>query len=371
MTTVPVSAGRPLSGWWLLPALFLVLSGTVASNHSAGGGQVVVASVLAGLATVTLLLSRRRPVTTVLASAAPVSAYFALGLADGPIFLVLPAGAFLLAMQVPARGWVPAVAGAWALVAGALLLRGVWWGFGVAHSLRQGLGVAAVVAAACVVAMTVRSRRQAAAERAHRAATEEQLRMAHDLHDGVGHGLAVIAMQSGVALHLLEKDVVDRVAARRALQAIRDTSRESLEALRAELSRLSPVAAAPTAPRRGLADLPVLVERVRAGGLAVELRNDHGSVPQAVGETAYVIVQEALTNVLRHASADRALVELRGGGDVLVVSVTDDGQGSAVVEGLGITGMRARVRRLGGTLEVGRTPRGFEVRAELPLGSHA
>jgi signal transduction histidine kinase len=183
----------------------------------------------------------------------------------------------------------------------------------------------------------------------------------------VGHGLAVIAMQSGVALHLLDKDVIDRDAARRALQAIRGTSRESLESLRAELSRLTPSASASTAPRRGLADLDVLLERVRAGGLSVDLRNGHDSVPQEVDETAYVIVQEALTNVLRHASAGRAVVELRREDGVLLVSVRDDGEGAAVVEGFGITGMRSRVTRLGGTLHVGRTPQGFEVLAELPL----
>lgn len=192
--------------------------------------------------------------------------------------------------------------------------------------------------------------------------------MAQDLHDGVGHGLAVIAMQSGVVLHLLDKPDVDRVAARRALQAIRETSRESLDALRAELSRLAPGATAPRAARRGLADLDVLLDRVRAGGLTVSVEGGvvPGSLPEAVDESAYVIVQESLTNVLRHASASRAVVALRAEAAALVVTVTDDGKGADVVEGMGISGMRARAQRLGGTLEVGRAPDGFRVRAVLP-----
>lgn len=372
MTTAPSPIGRLLSGWWLLAALFLVLSGTVASNQGLDSRRLVVAAVLAGLATVATVMAPRHPVAAGLAVGALVGGYFALGFGDGPIFLVLPAVTFLLTLHLSGRRWAATAVAAMGVASAGLLARGVWWGYGVRHSLEQSAGLVVVACAAGAVAMTVRSRRQASAERAQHAATEEQLRMARDLHDGVGHGLAVIAMQSGVALHLLDKEVVDRVAARRALQAIRETSRESLEALRTELSRLTPTASAPITPRRGLADLDVLVERIRAGGLSVELRGgSNGTVSQLVDETAYAIVQEALTNVLRHASAERAVIELRREDDRFLVTVTDDGQGSAVVEGLGITGMRSRVRRLGGTLHVGRTGRGFEVRAELPLGSSA
>ncbi len=365
MTVHVSSTGRGPSSWWVLPLLLLVLAGTLASNHDSGG-HAAIAGVIAGLATLSLLLTRRQPVAAVLVNAALVAAYFALGHADGPIFLILPVATFLLAVQQPARRWAPAAAAAAALVAAGLVARGLWWDDGLEKSLWQSFAVAAMVAVAGAVATTVRSRRQAAAERGQRAAVEEQLRMAQDLHDGVGHGLAVIAMQSGVALHLLEKDDIDRAATRRAVQAIRDTSRESLEELRAELSRLTPGASAPQTPRRGLADLGVLVDRVRTGGLKVDLEVNHGTVPQVVDEAAYVIVQEALTNVLRHATADRAVVELHADRDALLVSVTDDGQGGAVHEGLGINGMRARAEQLGGTLQVGRTPNGFQVRAVLP-----
>jgi signal transduction histidine kinase len=198
--------------------------------------------------------------------------------------------------------------------------------------------------------------------------------MAQDLHDGVGHGLAVIAMQAGVALHVLDEDPV---AARRSLEAIRETSRESLDALREELVRLSPVSgeAAPRTPRNGLADLETLADRVRAGGVHVVLDGSAGPVPAAVDAVAYAVVQEALTNVLRHADATTAQVQLRRDGDRLEISVTDDGReasdhgGGA---GLGIPGMRSRVEALGGTLEAGPRPgNGFAVRAVLPISEES
>jgi signal transduction histidine kinase len=347
----------------------IVLAGTLASNHVRGQPGGVFAAVLAGAATLVLLLGRRQPVAAVLMCGLLVGLYFALGYVDGPIFLVVPTATLVVAIHHPSRRWGYAAAGSVVLVAVGLLMRG--WDGDLQKNLWQGFLVAALVAAAGAAGTTIRGRREAAAERAQRAAAEEQLRMAHDLHDGVGHGLAVIALQSGVALHVLEKEDADVMAARRALEVIRETSRESLEALRAELSRLAPDVSAPRAAHRGLADLPVLVDRFRAGGLSVSLSGVVGSVPDQVDEVAYVIVQEALTNVLRHASANRAVVSLRTEPSELLVSVIDDGRGGEVVEGLGITGMRARVQRLGGSLSVGQAPEGFQVRAVLPLNGSA
>ena len=102
--------------------------------------------------------------------------------------------------------------------------------------------------------------------------------MAQDLHDGVGHGLAVIAMQAGVALHVLDRDPAK---ARASLEAIRDTSRESLEALRSELAVMS--GGAPRRPASGLAELPALLDRVRAAGLRVEVAGMPGEVSEMVG----------------------------------------------------------------------------------------
>jgi signal transduction histidine kinase len=364
------STGRAVSGWWVLPALVVVLAGTTASNlHD--GGSAAGSAALAGLATLSLLLAGRDPVAAVLVNAGLIGAYFGLGFADGPAFLTVPAAVFLLAVQRPTRQWLPPAVGALLLVAGGLVVRGVWWDDGLEKSLWQSLGVAAMISVAGAVGAAVRSRRQAKAESAQRAVAEEQLRMAQDLHDGVGHGLAVVAMQSGVVLHLLDKPDIDRDAARRAVQAIRDTSRESLEALRAELARMAPGAPAARSPRRGVGELPVLVDRIRAGGLSVELEASHGALPAPVSETAYVVVQEALTNVLKHASAAKAKVEVRAQDDAVLVAVIDDGVGDVVVDGLGLSGMRARVEQLGGSVTVGRTADGFAVRARLPLGTPA
>jgi signal transduction histidine kinase len=172
-------------------------------------------------------------------------------------------------------------------------------------------------------------------------------------------------MQAGVALHVLDRDPAK---ARESLLAIRESSRESLEALRAELSRLSrdPADAAPRTARNGLDDLPGLVARVRAGGLQVELGSHHDAVDDEVSHAAYLVVQEALTNVLRHSGAASASVDVSTESGGLLVSIVDDGQGGDVQEGLGLQGMRTRVERLGGTLRVGPVPGGFQVRASFP-----
>lgn len=197
--------------------------------------------------------------------------------------------------------------------------------------------------------------------------------MAQDLHDGVGHGLAVIAMQAGVALHVLD---TDPGGVRRSLEAIRDTSRESLDLLRSELVRLAPItgSAAPRTPRSRLRDLDVLAARVRAGGLPVTLDVPPGTATEAAEEVGYAVVQEALTNALRHADAAAVHVSARRAGSDLEITVTDDGRGvppGRSIDGMGVSGMRSRVETLGGTLEAGPAPgRGFRVRALIPLEAH-
>lgn len=197
--------------------------------------------------------------------------------------------------------------------------------------------------------------------------------MAADLHDGVGHGLSVIALQAGAALHVLERDPA---AARASLEAIRDTSRESLDLLRRHLARLAEGDSAPRTPEHGLADLEALVARVRAGGLDVGLRVGvgEGRLSPAVAEMAYAVVQEGLTNVLRHAGAARAEVMIGlVGSEELVVTVTDDGPdgrpgGVPHRDGLGLTAMRSRITALGGRLDAGPGEHGFRLCATLPTG---
>ena len=227
--------------------------------------------------------------------------------------------------------------------------------------------------------------------------------MAQELHDSVGHGLAVIAMQAGVALHVFDRDPA---RARESMEAVRATSRESLESLRAELDALrSPEAAGSRRPAPGLEDVERLAERVRAGGVAVrvEVDPDLPPLPPAVDAAAYRILQESMTNVLRHAGATAARIRVRGDGRSLRLEVTDSGR-SATVDGTrpgraegagtaggvrcgtvdgagmrngsvttdnsgtGIRGMRVQAEALGGTLDAGpRATGGFAVTARLPL----
>lgn len=360
---------------WVGPLALFVAVGT----FFAGGGHdgftpwEWVSVGLAVTACLSLLLGRRVHVLGVLLPGLLAGVYLACGFADGPVYLPFLLGAFVTARRVPVRRWLPwFAASAAALVAG-MAVRAVTTGLGWWQPLGQSIGVTALAVAAATVGSLLRARRQEEAERVARAATEEQLRMAQDLHDGVGHGLAVIAMQAGVALHVLDRDPD---AARRSLEAIRDTSTEALDALRAELSTLAGSAsgsgAGPRTPRRGLADLAGLAERVRATGLAVDVRRSGPDVPPAVDEAAYAIVQEALTNVLRHAGARRVAVEIEAA-DALRLTVTDDGCGppphaDGAGEGMGLRGMRERAEALGGRCSAGPgADGGFAVAVELPL----
>jgi len=361
--------------WWVLVLLAVTLAGTLGRWHAHPGAG---AGVLAGLAVLVLVARRRRPELTWLGNAAAVTCYFALGYADGPVYLSIFASAYALTSRWPPRRWAPYSV---AVLPVAVAMASRWSGSSssVAGRLTWFL---AVLAAAAAVGAAMRTRTETRREHARRTATEERLRMAQDLHDGVGHGLAVIAMQAGVALHVLDQDPGK---ARESLLAIRESSRESLAALRAELGRLAtvPGTAAPRAVQSGLEDLPALVGRVRAGGLDVELRVEDAAeaAGDEVGAAAYLVVQEALTNVLRHSGATSARVGVSLESGSLVVTVVDDGDGvrhgvrhggghgGGVTEGLGIGSMRSRVERLGGTLRVGPGPHGFEVRAEIPMGT--
>jgi signal transduction histidine kinase len=348
------------ANWWVLALLAVTLAGTLGRWHSAASPW---AGVLAGLAVLALLLRRRDPGLTWVGNAAAVTCYLGFGFGHGPIYLSIFASAYAVTSRWPPRRWWPYTAAVVpVVVAMASRMSDASTG-SIAGRITLFL---AVLAAASAVGAAMRTRSETRREQARRTATEERLRMAQDLHDGVGHGLAVIAMQAGVALHVLDRDTAK---ARESLLAIRETSRESLDALRAELSRLAtdPAALATRAVHNGLDDLPGLVARVRAGGLQVDLRSSHDAVPDRVAEAAYLVVQEALTNVLRHSGATSAAVDVSSVDDTLLVRVVDDGQGGDVQDGLGLQGMRTRVERLGGALRVGPTTGGFEVRATFPV----
>ncbi|WP_217707130.1 sensor histidine kinase [Nonomuraea rhodomycinica] len=205
-------------------------------------------------------------------------------------------------------------------------------------------------------------------EAALRRAGEERLRIARELHDSLTHSISIIKVQAGVAVHLARKRGEEVPAA---LLAIQEASREAMRELRATLEVLRDSADDP--PATGLDRLDDLVGRARAAGLptSVTIEGDRRPLPAEADRAAYRIVQEALTNVARHAGPATASVRLRYSDETLLVQVDDDGRGSLAtppVPGVGLRGMRERVTGLGGHLRA--EPRqggGFTVQAELPL----
>jgi signal transduction histidine kinase len=214
---------------------------------------------------------------------------------------------------------------------------------------------------------------RAAGEQQRRQASEERLRIARELHDVLGHHLSLISVQAGVGLHLMDTRPEQ---ARTALVAIRQASAEALAEVRSVLAALRPdEESLPRSPAPGLAAVGALVEDARAAGLTVVAEVNGADVPVAaeVERAAYRVVQEALTNVRRHAgpaASVRVVIDAGPGG--LAVSVEDDGAGGGPggsgSTGSGIAGMRARIAAVGGTLRAGPRPTGgFEVVAHLPM----
>jgi signal transduction histidine kinase len=249
------------------------------------------------------------------------------------------------------------------------------------------LQAGALVLAAWAVGDAIRSRRHQQAERlrvaeqeaatarehAARAVVEERLRIARELHDVVAHSMSLIAVQAGVGGHLIRSDIT---AAEHSLEIIAETSRKALAQTRSMLGLLrdegSPTAAAPA---HSFADLGALVDDLREAGVDVVL-DVIGTAPTldpAVELTAYRVVQESLTNVLRHSGADRARVEVRFVDDAVELEVLDPGVGTGAPRtvaapsgGHGLAGLGERTRLLGGTFECGPHGTGFRVHARLP-----
>lgn len=204
-------------------------------------------------------------------------------------------------------------------------------------------------------------------ETALRRAGEERLRIARELHDSLTHSISIVKLQAGVAVHLARKRGTE---VEPALLAIQEASGEAMRELRSTLEVLRTDV---VDPGTGLDRMAELAGRARAAGmaLAVAVEGDVRALPADVDGAAYRIVQEALTNVARHADRADTSVRLSYEDTVLVVSVDDEGPclpGDRVTPGTGLTGMRERVTALGGTLETAPRARGgFSVRAELPL----
>ncbi|NIH81534.1 sensor histidine kinase [Amycolatopsis viridis] len=349
----------------LLPGLLVVADVAVAGNllHEDPGWRLPV-SLAVTLVIGLLVLARRRWPVPALACVLAVSLAAAfLGVLWDPF-----AGAALVLYLVALTRERSAAHLAAAAAVAALGGLAAWW---------FALGVP-LLAAAWAAGRALRAHRAQAEQldrqRQHQIRTDERLRIARELHDVVTHGMGLIAVKAGVANHVAASRPEE---ARDALRVIEETSREALGDMRRLLTALRDDAEAPA----GLSDLPGLVTRAAAAGVTVELAVAAGDLPRPVGLAVYRIVQEAVTNVIKHAAPARCRVVVRDEAGTIRVEVTDDGRRSGradspVQPGHGIVGMTERAALYDGELTAERLPEGgFRVRAllryapaEVPLG---
>ncbi|UGY90276.1 sensor histidine kinase [Streptomyces gobiensis] len=251
-------------------------------------------------------------------------------------------------------------------------------GTGTDGFARTAVVLVLALAAAWMTGHAVRERREHAAalrsQTAAQAVTAERLRIARELHDMIAHSIGVIAIQAGVGSRVIDTQTHE---ARNALATIEATSRETLAGLRRTLGTLRRTEpgpgpqAAPREPAPGLADLDRLAVSTRDAGVRVDLRwlGERRPLPPDIDLAAFRIVQEALTNVVRHADAPDCRVTIGCQDGELTIEVADDGRGGLISgTGYGITGMRERVTLLHGQFTAGPRPEGgFRVAARLPL----
>lgn len=338
--------------------------------------------VLAGL----VLAGRRRyPIPVLAVSTAAVTVFSLLGYVNGAAVLLPAIALYSVSVAVPLR---QAVTAALATLVALMAATGIGDTFGI-----PGGGVfpaiPALVAAALFGGIAVSNRRayvasiQARAEdEARRRLGEERLRIARELHDVVAHTMATINVQAAAATQVLTERPETAAAA---LQAIRLASKNGLRELRAILNVLRQAdAAEPTTPAPGLAQLDALVANAVQAGLPTELRvtGEAVELPMPVDLAAYRIIQESLTNSIRHAGPATATVSLTFSDAELLIEVADNGQGppkdaprgaprNMSNGGHGLIGMQERAAAAGGTMRAGSTPGGgYLVSARLPVHDH-
>ncbi|MET8349077.1 sensor histidine kinase [Micromonospora sp. NPDC005206] len=311
---------------------------------------ITVAVVISGSTTVALI-------TGVIPNFAAAAPAFAIGLSF-----------YTVAMSAATRRSILCAAGCLALVSVALVLTaGDLWS-------RTGAVVyaAVMIAPAWLIGWLIRERRALAARQGEhlirQAATEERLRVARELHDVVAHTLSLIVVKAAVANHVAEADPREAGAA---LRVIEETGRNALTDVRRVLGVLRE--GTPYAPTPGVDELPVLARQAAIGGVDVQLdvrrEEPEGVVPESVGLAVYRIVQEAVTNVVKHAAPATCRATVTVTPREVRVEVTDDGRRpvSNAGEGHGLIGMRERVALHGGEFHAGpRSDGGFAVTANLP-----
>ncbi|MFI6684840.1 sensor histidine kinase [Streptomyces sp. NPDC050485] len=374
-------AGLPWLSTIALTAFVLVGSTFAAHSQTGRAPLDVFARVLLLASCAVLLVRHRHPLVAVFASAAAAMVYLGAGYPYGPVFLSVAVGCFAAVLAGYRRQAWGALGMLWLghLLVSHWLYRWLPPEGGSAAPWSQELGVAAWAVAIIAVAELVRVRReQWARERAGRAAAqkrradEERLRIARELHDVLAHSISVINVQAGVGLALLDSDPEQ---ARTALTTIKSASKEALGEVRQVLETLRTPGDAPRSPAPGLDRLPELVEQAATTGLTVETTTtgERTALPPGLDLAAFRIVQEALTNVVRHSAARTARVAVGYRPGALVLRIEDEGPaagGDAGGSGNGLIGMRERVAALGGTIEAGPLPAGgFRVTARLPLAA--
>ena len=354
--------------------------GDVAQFHGRPVPHPTAALALVAVACLALAWRRRYPVTVLAVSVAAVALYSLLGYVNGAALIAPVLAMYAVATQVSA---LRAVILAVATVAVLMTATGVNNPFG-RYSDGPFVLIPGMVAAVAFAGIAVRNRRayvasiqDRAEQDARRQVDEERLRIARELHDVVAHTMATINVQAGVAAHVLP---AKPEAAAEALLAIKTASKEGLRELRAILNVLRQADDAdPVQPAPGLAQLDALVEGARRAGLPITLTVTGAPypLPAAVDLAAYRIVQESLTNVIRHAGPAAAAVSLSYHPDEIDIDVTDTGHGpkaspgSAAAGGTaghGQAGMRERAAAVGGTVQTGPRPAGgYQVTARLPV----
>ena len=373
-------AGLPV----LVAAGFTVGSALLADARTLG--PVGYGLLVAGAAA--LLFRRSHPVAALAATVVPAFAYDLLNFPGGLCTIAVGVALFAVADA----GHVRTGIGAIGAVVGGFLGIGVVLGRGHVMDLVTALWFAGWLVASLILGETTRSRRayleeveQRAIEaertredEARRRASEERIRIARELHDILAHRISMISVQSGVGAHLMERDPDQ---ARRALLAVNQASKEALRELRATLGLLRQVdGPEPRSPAPGLAQLESVLASATAAGVAVRLDVSGlpRDLPTGVDLAAYRIIQESLTNVIRHARAATARIAIAYRRADVVIQVEDDGRGADDRDrtfeggGNGLLGMRERATALGGELDAGPHARGgFRVRARLPLDGSA
>jgi signal transduction histidine kinase len=359
-------------------SLIVQVPGTLASYDRtthliaarATGLELLLLALLALVGPVALIFARRfpGPVVAIVAVAASADLLLA-GERDGPPYIAL---AFAIGSAIirGARVWAwSAIAGAWILTLIVALAVGLAW------QPWRVVGITIGILLLVGMAESIRTRRerlsnfqQTIARRRQSEVQAERVRIARELHDVLAHSLSQINVQAGVGLHLMDKQPQK---AAEALASIKDTSKTALDEVRSVLGVLrAEDPNAPLVPEPDLARLEGLVASITAQGVDVTLSNSLESVPKATQLALYRIVQESLTNVLRHANASKATVRLTEADGEFSVTVSDNGTGPTEKHsdggGRGLLGMRERAELLGGTLDASRGPKGFTVTARIP-----